>query len=65
VNYQQHRNHLNDGTYPWPGCYWCQQFIVQPAIREMRNHYPRLTGRVFTDLDGIDLDELAAEEAAA
>jgi hypothetical protein len=59
MDYQKHRNHTADGTDPWPGCQFCEQFIVQPAIREMGNAYPALTGRA-----SIDLDELAVDEAA-
>ena len=64
MDYQQHRNHVADGTDPWPGCYFCQQFIIEPALRAYRGEYGELKGRAFVDLDGVDLDELAAEEAA-
>jgi hypothetical protein len=33
-------------------------------MRRRRGEYDGLTGRVFVDLDGIDLEELAAQEAA-
>lgn len=64
MNYLQHRNHIADGTYPWPGCQFCQHFIIEPAMRRRRGDYSELTGISFVDLDGIDLDQLATEEAA-
>jgi hypothetical protein len=63
MTYLQHRNHVPDGMDPWPSCQFCQQFIVQPAIREYRGGYRSLKGRVFVDLDGAQLDELTAEAA--
>jgi hypothetical protein len=64
MTYLQHRNHVADGTDPWPGCQFCEAFIIQPAIREYRGEYRSLKGRVFVDLDGAELDELAAVQAA-
>ena len=49
MNYQQHRNHVLDGDYPHPSCPWCAEFIIAPAIREMRNDYRRPDGVTFTD----------------
>lgn len=50
MTYQQHRNHVLDGDYPWPECPYCEQFVIAPAIREMRNEY-RTTGRYMPDDD--------------
>lgn len=27
MNYQRHRDHVADGTYPWPACPYCQAAI--------------------------------------
>ncbi len=54
-SYIQHRNHVADGADPWPGCQFCEKWIIQPAIREFRGEYPGLDGRLF-----IDLEQLAA-----
>jgi hypothetical protein len=59
MDYQQHKNHTADGMGPWPCCQFCEQWIIQPAIREFRGEYRSLKGRVFVDLDGAQLDELA------
>ena len=65
MDYLQHKNHMADGTHPWPGCYFCELFIIQPAMHAYRGDYGELNGRPFVELEGIDLEELAAEEAAA
>jgi len=57
MNYQQHRNHVTDGDYPWPSCPWCAQFVISPAIREMRNEYRYPNGVVLAD----ELDERHAD----
>ena len=62
MDYQQHRNHVADGTDPWPCCQFCEAFIVQPAMRELRGQYGSLEGRVFVDLAGAKLDELDAAQ---
>jgi hypothetical protein len=49
MTYQQHRNHVIDGEYPWPECQFCELWIIRPAIREMRNDY-RGDGRCFLSL---------------
>lgn len=64
MNYAQHRNHIADGTYPWPGCQLCYQFIIAPAMRAYRGDYGELKSKAFVDLDGIDLDQLAADVLA-
>jgi hypothetical protein len=65
MNYQQHRNHVQDGDYPWPNCQFCERFVIDPALRRMRGECsgdPAETNRHVISLD--EFDELAAEEAA-
>jgi len=57
MNPIQHRNHIADGDYPWPSCPWCEQFIIAPAVREIRNEYRYPDGVTFIDeLDDSDAD---------
>jgi hypothetical protein len=59
-SYDDHLYHVNSGWFPLPAevCRYCDQFIIQPAIREMRNDY-RTNGRCATSID--DLDESDAD----
>jgi hypothetical protein len=54
MNYLQHCNHVVDGEAPIDGCYWCQQLIVDPAVRERRGDGREVAGRVpaWVDEDG-------------